>query len=167
MMRIRNRRANQRGAAALEFALVLPVLITLLGMMVAIGQGLKARHQMLNYATAAARYCAFQKPSPSMRGSLTGCVNSYVSYITSQDDTSLPPCTNIQVTSSTVPSNANPDMYYLAVQMSCDASWVPVVGPLDGVGVQWPGASYQVLAKSSMPFMLPQTLATTPPVTHL
>lgn len=155
-------RKGQRGAVAVEFALVMPVLLTLLGMMTAIGLGLKARHQMLTYASSAARYCAFQKPTANVKSSAAACVNSYVNYLVTQDkDNNMPPCTNTQVTSTVKASGVNPDLSYLVVEMSCLASWVPVVGPI--AGVAWPGTTYQVIAKSSMPFLGPQTLAVGPP----
>ena len=148
-------RKNQRGSVAVEFALVFPVLLTLMGMMSAIGLGLKARHQLLNYSAAAARYCAFQTPTPAMMGSLPGCVTSYVNYLVNQAD-NMPPCINITVTPEVKPGpgGANVNMRYLTVQMSCEASWVPIVGLMPGSTLG--GTLYPVVAKSSMPFMLPQ-----------
>ena len=146
-------RKGQRGSVAVEFALVFPVLLTLLGMMTAVGLGLKARHQMLNYASAAARYCAFQQPSANIAGGMSNCVNAYVTYLTQQDqDNNMPPCTNMVTTPTVQAAGSNPNMAFLVVEMSCMASWVPIVGQLGDTPL--PGTTYPVIAKSSMPFLL-------------
>lgn len=112
---------KQRGAIAVEFALVVPLFLTMLGLVMNTGLSYFARFQLTNAASAAARYCVSQVNVS--QNSVSGCVSNYMNAIDLQVVSGL--CHNITVTPAVLPGpGGNASMKLLQVNVSCDAIWV-------------------------------------------
>ena len=149
-MRKFKRDNDQRGMAAVEFALVLPIFVAMLGFIVSVGYGLWVRYQLVNYATAAARACAMSVPTTD--ASVTSCVPVVV-----KEDLVRAPlskwCPQLGPTVASVSTqvSSNPNLHMLNVQLSCNMTW----NVIDAVTGQANTNIYTVTGVSRMPFLLP------------
>ena len=147
MRNLSSRRRRERGAAAVEFALVLPMFLCALGLVMNVGIGFFARFQLTNYASAAARSCVSQVNVNS--AALGGCVNQYMS---STDLSTLEGlCNNLTVTPMVMPGPSNnPAMQILQVQVTCNAMWVTFANAINLED----RTSWMITVKSQMPFAI-------------
>lgn len=145
------RSSDQRGAAAVEFAMVVPIFIALLGFIISVGAGLWARYQMVGYATAAARACAFSVPTTDQ--SVLPCAQRVVNQ-----ELAAQPITWCNGTPSaaiwyTTNLTANTGLHFLNIRLTCQMRWNPMVNAIQGSTLG--GSAYQVVANASMPYLLP------------
>ena len=138
---------GQRGAAAVEFALVLPMFLCALGLVMNTGIAFFARYQLTNFTSSAARYCVSQVNMPASQ--LDTCARAYMNSVDISVLEGL--CHNI--TAQTVISagpGSNPKMNVLEVQVTCNALWVTLANAMPGRSID----ALQLTVKSAMPFSI-------------
>jgi len=111
---VRRGRRDQ-GAAALEFALVLPILVMLLIGTIAIGHGLVVRFLLSSAAYDAARACALAR-QPTQTCART-VVNNKLGGLTKW-------CKSLQVAAHSAPAPGFTTVDTLEVELDCNASGV-------------------------------------------
>lgn len=106
---------REQGAAALEFALVLPILLMLLLGTIAIGHGLVLRFLLSSAAYDAARVCTLgRKPTPACARSV---VDKKLGGLTKW-------CKTLQVTAQSTPAAGFAAVNALGVELDCNCSGV-------------------------------------------
>ena len=78
----RRRRLGSRGTAALEFAMVMPVFLAVIGICLVVGLGSMARMQMMSLAHQASRLCAIDPAFNSHN--VASCIGPKVNQLASQ-----------------------------------------------------------------------------------
>lgn len=145
-----------RGAAAVEFALVLPWFLMVLAAMFSIGRGFWTEFVLLDIASATTRSCLASQPPPAAipgdsSGYMTGCATADVSTLTSQF-TNLCPGSQVLSGVKTYPvpqafetANASNTIRMLEVTLTCN---MPFILAKPGTS-----ASYPIAARSSIPYL--------------
>jgi Flp pilus assembly protein TadG len=149
MMRNPKRLPKERGVAAVEFALIVPIFVATFGFIVSVGSGLWVRYQLVNHANAAARACAMSVPTTD--ASVVNCVPGVV-----QRDLAVAPvrwCAHVgaPVVSVGTQLSTNPNLHMLSVQLSCNMTWNVMNTQTDTSNP----SIYTVTGVSQMPFLLP------------
>ena len=152
---------RQRGAAAVEFALVLPTFMLLLTTMITLGRAYWTEFLMLNITSQVARACVLQQQPVSQNpatpsnstGALTACANTTGQQILNQYHNlcgtarvTMDAPQVLQVPGGTVPSSPQNQVRLLQITMQCK---MPVIG-YQPPGI---GPSVPLLARSAMPFI--------------
>jgi Flp pilus assembly protein TadG len=119
-MRMRPRR--QRGVAALEFAITVPVFLALLGGVIYFGLLLYAKFVMANAANAAVRSCVIKNAGYKSKSIYEDCARRNFSALINTSSSGL--CSrgvdNIQVNSIDLGArNGNPGMQLLTLSFDC------------------------------------------------
>lgn len=112
---VSRRRQRQEGAAALEFALVLPILLMLLLGTIALGHGLVLRFLLSSAAYDAARVCTLAR-QPTATCAKT-VVNNKLGGLTKW-------CKTLHVTAQTSPAAGFAAVNALGVELDCGCSGV-------------------------------------------
>jgi Flp pilus assembly protein TadG len=128
--RSRRRRQGEEGAAALEFALVLPILLILLLGTIAIGHGLVLRFLLSSAAYDAARTCTLARQATS--SCARKVVENKLGGLTQW-------CSSLQVTTSNTKAAGYDTVNALQVDLNCSysgivstAAYLDSNGPLIG-----------------------------------
>lgn len=155
MMRTPKRGQKERGTAALEFALTIPIFVAMLGFIFSVGSGLWVRYQLVDHATAAARACAMSVPTTDV--SVRSCVPGVI-----QKDLALAPiswCPQLVGPTVNIQTQitSNPNLHMVSVQLGCRMSWSGMLNALKAQNLDEPLANsqYMVTGISQMPFLLP------------
>ena len=115
-------RRRERGVAALEFAITVPVFLALLGGVIYFGLLLYAKFVMVNAANAAVRSCVIKNAGYKSRGVYEDCARKNFSAMINVTSNGL--CSrgvdNIQVNSLDLgPRNGNAGMHLLTLSFDC------------------------------------------------
>ena len=145
------KRQTERGAVAVEFALTFPLFVALLGFGISIGLTLWSQQQMLDCATTAARFCAFNLPQVNDTAALATCAQNTVADRLS--NSKIIGCTSTPVVSVSFPaingSTVN-HMGMLQVKLSCSNTWYSM---MNAVGSTMGGKDYPMSVVGTMPFI--------------
>ncbi len=156
MVKKPKRGQKERGTAALEFALVFPIFLAMLGFIVSVGSGLWVRYQLVDHATAAARACAMSVPTTDV--SVQNCVPTVVAKDLSNAPISWCPQISAPDVSIETQLTTNPNLHMVKVQLSCNMTWNVMMNALNaiqGVSETMGGSHYTVTGISQMPYLLP------------
>ena len=156
MMKKPKRGQKERGTAALEFALTIPIFVAMLGFIVSVGSGLWVRYQLVDHATAAARACSMSVPTTDT--SVQNCVPGVVQKDLAAAPISWCPQLVGPVVNIQTQLTSNPNLHMVSVQLSCNMSWNVMMNALNavkGVSETMGGSRYTVTGLSQMPFLLP------------
>ena len=133
------RRSGEAGAAAAEFALVLPIFLMLLSGTISLGNAVFVRHQLITAATVAARTCVLAKDVT--QGCAAGAAQPALQIV---NNTCLAPA---QVLTGTTPVAGGLNVTLFNVTATCTVSWFPAPG-LAELGL----TTINLTASSAMPF---------------
>jgi Flp pilus assembly protein TadG len=145
------RAARERGAAAVEFALVLPSFLMITGMMISLCIALYTRYELAYVATTAARTCVMASQPPNSRAAIENCARNQITQMLRTLNTactSSPPAAVQSIQPGGEP-NASPALYLLTVSLSCNYNVLPMVRAVA------PGTltTIQLNAQAAMPYL--------------
>ena len=143
-MRVKdNRRQRELGAAALEFALTVPLFLAVLAATVYFGLALYTKFVMINAANAAVRACVSKQVGFTSNAQFTSCASAAFS-----DLMKAPAYNNLCGSASVVPAPGSlplsfdrlrDDVALLTLEITCA---IPIGGMINGmVNVASPGAT--------------------------
>lgn len=149
----------QRGVAALEFALVVPLFLMLLGGTIYFGIALFAKIVVTNAANVAVRACVAKQVGFQDDGAFTSCATSEMASITSSNGTFSNLCMggSGQAAAKTSPVAVGAlaqDVKLLVLTVPCNIS---VNGMINGAGAYGAGANitqFNMQIVTSMPYTL-------------
>jgi Flp pilus assembly protein TadG len=149
-------RHNQRGVAALEFALVVPLFLMLMGGTIYFGIALFAKMVITNAAHVAVRSCVSKQIGFRNEGDFINCAEQQMAYLTANDGTFNSLCMNgsgsakASIVSAATGAIAQ-DIRLLQLTVPCNIAVNPMIN-----GVQGSGGSnitqFNMRIMSSMPF---------------
>lgn len=150
---IMSRRRHSRGAAALEFALVTPLLLTLFAGILSFGLMVYAQFQLGQLTAQTARTCVAMQPSLSgdPRSSLTACATTTFNQLYQNSSPHLcDGALNIKPTTQLIGTSVGADhpTYLLTVQVNCKKNYLNILNSY----IKGNLTSQDLLATSAMPF---------------
>ena len=158
--KFRCRSANERGAAAAEFALVAPLFFVLIGFLVAMGLALLTKYQLYNIANSTVRTCTAMQRTGDTVATVNQCLVTQLPIIMQ-----LYGGTPVGCDTPPQPGNTTPQMIQLAstgvagdskriylvpMQRSCNVG----INPLTNILGSILPTQVTVYATSAMPFVL-------------
>jgi hypothetical protein len=143
---------RQAGVAAVEFILVFPMFVAIVGMIISICLAQWTKMHMTAIAFRAAATCA--EVAPIAESTMAACVHGIVDPVIGNTASGgiLPWCkgprVDVQFETGLIPLPQR----LLHVTISCRGSWSPFMGALPGLSTG--GANFTVATESYMPYTL-------------
>lgn len=153
--RYRKSRGRTRGAAAVEFALTLPIFLVVVGAAFSFSLALIARFELANIADKALRDCILQYPQKGSQ--IQSCAQSvaqtlYLEYRQPCIDGGLTArVVNLASSAGTVKNSLNTQVHTLDLEMKCTWSYLPMMnlGGSASTGI----TSMDLSVHTSMPYI--------------
>jgi Flp pilus assembly protein TadG len=144
------RRRNQAGAAALEFALVLPSFMLLVGMMISLCTAMYSRYLLAYVAETAARTCVMQSLPTDGSVQVKGCAEDTARKLLQTIKTGCTNQPNPVAAANIMSAGPSPALYLLTVSLSCQYNVLPIVSAASHGSTI---TTIELSAQGAMPFL--------------
>jgi Flp pilus assembly protein TadG len=143
------RRTTQRGVAALEFAVFLPVYLSICALAYWGGTSIYITYELKKYASAAVRTCVARVPAVRPGVSMPTCAQNTATVL--MNDAGFKACTpTLSASEALSTAGAVPNMWELSLTLECNLSNT-LLGTFIPVSVREP-----LQASSRFPYVQPQ-----------